>query len=212
MIGILLALQVNNWNQKQLEKKQIRNIYARIILDFNHTAAEIEYDIAIMDKFYPLMQHITKGEVNRDSLITNPDYFNKYYNSTNGFPDIQIIDTGIRLLESKIELNYELNNELTEALSLLYSENLFEIEVDAKFLHDRFWQLSTYIIEKGIRVDYIVHKNRSTFGNMVFEDEMFKNYFFTYAMSYGRYRNMLKNFKTKGEVLINKIKTEYNLE
>ncbi|WP_411768573.1 hypothetical protein [Winogradskyella sp. A3E31] len=211
VIGILIALQINNWNQQQLEKKQIRNIYARIVKDFENSANEIERDIEKKDNFYPLLQNILKGEVNSDSLLTNLEYFNKYFNSTTGFPDIQITDTGIRLLESKIELNYELNNELTEALTLLYSEHLYEIEIDKEAFNKWWWQLQTYIVEKGIRVDYRIHGIRTTFANMIFEDDMFKNYLHRYAGSWRGYSNKLKKFKTQGEILIEEIKKEYHL-
>lgn len=211
VIGILIALQINNWNQKQIEKKQVRNIYAKIVQDFNQSAVEIERSIIQMENVYPLMQNIIKGDVIRDSLITNRNYFLKYYISTSGFPDIQINDKGIRLLESKIEFDYELNNELTEALSLLYSEYLFEIEVDAEAVKNNFSRMSHYVIEKGVRVDFRVNKNRSSFINMIFEDSTFKNYFFTYSNSYRRYKELLKKFKSDGEILIDKIKTEYNL-
>lgn len=212
VIGILIALSINNWNEKQKEKKQIRNIYARIVQDFNNTAFEIESEVGKMDKNRLLMRNIIQGNVVRDSLLTNLDYCNKYFRTTTGYPDIKINDKGVQLLESKIELDYELNTELTGALTLLYSEFLFEIEVDAEYLDDNFRQLTNYIIEKGIRVDYVVNKNRDTFINMIFEDDAFKNYFFRYVLSYGKYKNMLKKFKTDGKVLIDKIKTEYNLE
>ncbi len=212
VIGILIALSINNWNDKQKEEKQIRNIYARIVQDFNQTAAEIERDVAIMSKYYPLTQHILKGEVVRDSLLTNQDYFNKYWLSTTGFPDIKVVDNGVRLLESKIELDYELNNELTEALTLLYSEQLFELEIDTEALTTSFSRLHNYIIEKGVKVDFKTNGDKTSFTNMVLEDAMFKNYFFPYSRSYRVYSNRLKSFKTKGQVLIDKIKTEYNLE
>jgi len=212
VIGILIALSINNWNQKQVAKKQIRNIYAKIIQDFNHTATEIERDVARMDIIQPLMRDVLLGKVNRDSLLTNDAYFRKYFSSTTGYPDIKINETGIRLLESKIELNYELNTELTEALTLLYSEHLFEFEIDAIELSNNFSTLLNYITGKGIKVDYVIDKNPGTFITMIFEDDTFRNYFFEYVKSYRVYKNRLKRFKTKGAILVDRIKTEYNLD
>lgn len=212
VIGILIALQINNWNEKKKEAKQIRNIYTRIVKDFNQTAEEIERDVAFMINRYPLMLQIRKGEVDRDSLLIDLDYFKKYWNCTTGYPDIKINDTGVRLLESKIETNYELNNELTEALSLLYSEILYELEVDTEGLDYHFKRLANYLIEQGIRVDYRVKGDRTTFTNMIFEDDMFKNYFWPYQAHYRAVATRLKNFKTKGQVLMDKIKEVYNLE
>ncbi|OIQ36464.1 MAG: hypothetical protein BM563_10820 [Bacteroidetes bacterium MedPE-SWsnd-G1] len=211
VIGILIALSINNWNQKKIEKKQIRNIYIRIVQDFNNTASEIERDIKNMDILYPLMQNILNGDVERDSLLSSNDYFRKYH-FTLGSPDIQINETGIRLLESKIELDYELNTELTEALSMLYSEKLFELEVDAEFLDDNLKRLTNHIVEEGVLVDYLVKNNRTKYVNMIFEDVTFKNYFHIFSLSYEIYKNSLIEFKAEGEILIDRIKTENNLE
>jgi len=211
VIGILIALSINNWNRKQIEKKQIRNIYIRIVQDLNNTASEIESDIKNMNRIYPLMQNILNGDVERDSLLSSNDYFRKYY-VTLGSPDIQINETGIRLLESKIELDYELNTVLTEALSTLYSEKLFELEVDAKFVSDNLERLTNHIVEEGVLVDYLVKNNRTKYVNMIFEDVTYKNYFHIFSVSYEIYKNSLIEFKADGEVLIDRIKSEYNLE
>ena len=212
VIGILIALQINNWNERQIEKKQIRNIYARIVRDFNNTAKEIERDVAKMNITNNIMKNIIKGNVIKDSLLINNKYFLNHFEASSGYPDIQIKATGINLLESKIELDYELNNELTEALILLYSERLYEIEVDAKFLENNFIRLGNYKIKKGVRLDYRERNIKSTFINMIFEDDMFLNYLYTYAKSQEKYAYQLKRFKTNGEILINKIKIEYNLD
>jgi len=212
VIGILIALSINNWNQKQIEQKQVRNIYARIVQDFNQSAVEIEQGVMQMERLYPLMQNINQGNVIRDSLLTNRNYFLKYYVSISGFPDIKINDKGIRLLESKIELDYNLNNKLTETLTFLYSESLYEIEVDAESVNFNFMRMSNYAIEKGVKVDFRINKNRDSFVKMILEDDTFKNYFFTYSNSYRRYKNLLKKFKSDGEILADKIRAEYNLE
>ncbi|WP_430468012.1 DUF6090 family protein [Winogradskyella ouciana] len=212
VIGILIALSINNWNEKQKEKNQIRNIYARIVKDFENSSKEIERDVAVMEARFSLMDRIIREEVNRDSLLTNTDYFQEYFFSTTGFPDIKIIDTGVRVLESKIELNYELNNELSEALSLLYSQLLFEIEIDEKFLTNKFSELTSHIQYKGIRVDYRINNNRSTFVDMIFEDDLFKSHFFAYSRSHRAYSRLLNKFKTRGTILMDKIKTEYHIE
>ncbi|WP_092468007.1 DUF6090 family protein [Winogradskyella thalassocola] len=211
VIGILIALSINNWNQKRIEKKQIRNIYIRIVQDLNNTASEIESDIKNMDIIYPLMQNILNGDIERDSLLSSNDYFRKYH-FTLGSPDIQINETGMRLLESKIELDYELNTELTEALSKLYSEKLFELEVDAKFVGDNLERLTNHIVEEGVLVDYLVKNDRTKYVNMIFEDVTYKNYFHIFSVSYDIYKNSLIEFKADGEVLIDRIKAEYNLE
>ena len=188
VIGILIALSINNWNENQKEQKQIRNIYARVVKDFENSGVEIENNLNSMDVTYALMRNMLKMEVDRDSLLTNKDYFQKYFESPSGFPDIQINDKSVRMLESKISLNYELNTKYSEALILLYSEFLYEIEVDLIDLNTYFMILGKYRIEKGIIVAYRINNDRSPFVNMIFEDEMFKNYLFKYSQTYNSYK------------------------
>jgi len=212
VIGILIALQINNWNEQQKEEKQIRNIYARIVQDFNNSAVEIDSILNKMNTRFPLMQKVISEDVNRDSLLTNRDYLIKYLGSSNGYPNIQIHDNGVRMLETKIGINYELNTEYSEALILLYSEYLYEIEVNRADLEFFLKRLSSYKADKGIAPFDLVKNGKSRIADMIFEDDVYKNHLAAYRSSHISYRNKLEQFKTRGKVLIDNIRSEYNLE
>jgi len=212
VIGILIALSINNWNENRKEKKQIRNIYAKVVKDFDNSAAEIDSILIRINARIPLMQLVVREEVNRDSLLTDRDYFQKYYGSANGFPDIQIHDKGVRMLESKIGFNYELNTEYSEALLLLYSEFLYEIEVDREDMTIYFRMLAEYKANKGVGPPRLVNKGINRIVDMIYEDDVFKNHLALYLTSSRNFRNKLRSFKTQGAILIDKIKAEYNIE
>ena len=40
MIGILLALQVNNWNENRKNKNELNNIYNQVVFDLDNDIAE----------------------------------------------------------------------------------------------------------------------------------------------------------------------------
>lgn len=212
VIGILIALQINNWNQKHNESEQIRNIYARIVKDFTNTAAEIDRDSKYIDSILINARRVINGDVSRDSLLNSNNYSEKFFRTFTGYPDIKINATGIRLLESKMELNYNLNNELTEALMHLYSEELFEIETDQFSLERDFFKLRDYITANGIYLDFVLNKNSNRFADMIIEDELFKSYAVNYIRLLNYNNRNLKNFKMKGQKLINQIIETYNLE
>ena len=212
VIGILIALSINNWNEQQKETKQLRNIYARVVNDFNNSAVEIDSILNEMNPRIPIMLRLMREEMDRDSLLTDFDYLRKYFNSASGFPDIQIQDKGVRMLESKISLNHELSTEFSEALILLYSEHLYEIEVDEVSITKFLSVLNEYQANKGVRPILLVNKGITRSVDMMLEDDIYKNHLLNYFESYLRYKNKLERFKAQGEVLINKIKTEYNLE
>jgi len=212
VIGILIALSINNWNEKQKEEKQIRNIYARVVKDFENSAMEIESILEVMYDRHPILQRVMREEVDRDSLLMDRDYLTKHFNVTFGFPVIQIHDKGVRMLEYKIGLNYELNTEYSEELILLYSEFLYEVEVNKVNIARDFAILKEYQANKGVRPIRYVNDSYNRIVDMVFEDDVFKNHLFNCWNSYQTYRNRLERFKATGEVLMDKIKTEYNFE
>jgi hypothetical protein len=206
VIGILIALSINNWNENQKEEKQIRNIYARVVKDFENSAMEIESILEVMNDRYPILQRVMREEVDRDTLLMDRNYLVKHFNVTFGFPVIQIHDKGVRMLESKIGLNYELNTEYSEELILLYSEFLYEIEVhEAKITRD-FEILKEYQANRGVRPIRYVNNSYNRIADMIFEDDVFKNHLFNCWNSYVGYKNKLDKFKNQGEVSINKIK------
>ena len=212
VIGILIALSINNWNEKQKEEKQIRNIYARVVKDFENSAVEIDSMLKEMDATIPLIQKVVREEVDRDSLLTDFDYLRKYFNSATGFPDIQIQDKGVRMLESKIGTNYEFSTEYSEALFLLYSEFLYEIEVDEVSLTKFLAMLNEYQASRGVRPARLVNNGINRIVDMVFDDDVYKNHLFNYLSSLINFRNKLRRFKTQGTILIDKVKAEFNLE
>lgn len=212
VIGILIALSINNWNEHQKEKKEVSNIYVRVVKDFENSASEIDSILNEMNPRIPVMLRLMREEIDRDSLLTDFNYLRKYFNSTSGFPDIQINDKGVRTLETKIGLNYELNTEYSKALILLYSEFLYEIEVNKIDLVAFLMRLNEYQAAKGIRPVLLVNNGITRIVDMVFEDDVYKNHLLLYVSSYRSYSNKLERFKTQGTDLINKIKAEYNLE
>ena len=165
-----------------------------------------------MNAQIPLIRRVIREDVDRDSLLTDRGYLRKHIGSTNSYPDIKIHDKGVRMLETKIGLNYELNTEYSETLILLYSAYLYEIEVKRNDLDIFSKRLYVYKANKGIAPFNLVKNGKSRIADMIFEDDVYKNHVIQYLSLYTGYRNKLRRFKTQGEVLINKIKTEYNLE
>ena len=90
---------------------------------------------------------------------------------------------------------------------MLYSEQLFEFEIDTQSLTSNFSRLGNYIDEKGIRVDYKVNDDRTTFINMIFEDRMFKNLIKIYELLHvsNFFQNNEKNLDANVMNVLNEI-------
>jgi len=74
MIGILLALQVNNWNQSRISRVQEIKIYKEILSDLQLTLDEVNKDMSshnrILLKSKKLIDHLINKKPNNDSILS----------------------------------------------------------------------------------------------------------------------------------------------
>ena len=68
VIGILIALQINNWNEQRLEQKKLIAVYARVLTDIENDILELSNNL----KFHKQKEFIFKRVIN-DSIT--PDLF-----------------------------------------------------------------------------------------------------------------------------------------
>ena len=72
VIGILIALQVNNWNEERKDQQQAETYVQLLIEDLNADLNKYNTDIAILseivDKKVALQAHFDTAAVNRDSM------------------------------------------------------------------------------------------------------------------------------------------------
>ena len=68
VIGILIALQINNWNENRLKKEQLISVYERTLTDINNDVQELAANL----DYYTGLEYIFKKVIN-DSIT--PDLF-----------------------------------------------------------------------------------------------------------------------------------------
>ncbi len=68
VIGILIVLQINNWNEKRLKQEQLISVYERILTDIDNDVQELSVNL----DYYTGIEFIFKRVIN-DSLT--PDLF-----------------------------------------------------------------------------------------------------------------------------------------
>lgn len=119
VIGILIALQINNWNEanktKQLETKVLKELHSNLTLDLK----EIQHDIASMDSIVKACNDINVY------LKTNEAPSSKFNNMTTllrVIPHFDPNNSGYRLLQSK-GVEVISNDSLRNNISLLYERD-----------------------------------------------------------------------------------------
>ncbi|QBA63965.1 DUF6090 family protein [Muriicola soli] len=58
MIGILLALQVNNWNENRKVQKEIREIYNQIVFELDNDIAELSENLNRYESIKPVFDNV----------------------------------------------------------------------------------------------------------------------------------------------------------
>ena len=141
VIGILIALQVNNWNEKRKDNLEFRNILFGVVGDLNEDVLQITRNIKRVDelnkKIKSFLNHEDYMDFTRDSLERSLETF---YTSipwtTNNFD---------RLIKSDI-IEYENNEELIKEIKTYYEiaipsmKNQEEWLMDAVIRSDNFWR------------------------------------------------------------------------
>ena len=116
VIGILIALSINNWNQKQQQKEVLNNIYVTI-------KADLLQDIKNIDKIVNSSQPIEKDYLAIINKTRKKEDFKsckncRYVNF--GFPEIKLRKNGIELLQNYNQQNNTSSDSLSIRLNSLY--------------------------------------------------------------------------------------------
>ena len=124
VIGILIALSINNWNQDKQQQKILNNIYATI-------KADLQQDIINIDEIITISQPIEKDYLAIINRTRKKEDFKdckscKYVNF--GYPDISLRKNGFELL-----LNYNQQNN-TSSGSLAIKLNSLYVDLSNKIL------------------------------------------------------------------------------
>ena len=126
VIGILIALSINNWNQSQQQKKILNNIYATIKLDLLE-------DIKNIDNVVSSSEPIEKGYL---AIVNNTISKEELKNCDNcwqvnlGYADIELRKNGINLLLEYKMLDYNSTDSLGINLKRFYINSHSKIKED----------------------------------------------------------------------------------
>lgn len=177
VIGILIALQINNWNEEQKLQRNIKGIYSIIKNDLADDIKQIDRVIQSMSERDSLYQMVLTADMTFDDYKKNEDLAF----ILSGFPDIKLNQRGIDLLNQNLTSFNTNQDSLLILVNAFYSYFNTEIEVALE----------------EVTMDY--NDNRYYFkNNMIwFEDyqtRVLNDDFINYALTSQDYRNRLRSF------------------
>jgi len=203
VIGILIAVSLNNWNEAKKNQKELLNIYSIVKTDLENDLEDINRVL----EFHENTKHLY-GKVLRDSL-TREDYF-RYERAPFlilGYPEVSFDKRGLNLLSDFRSNSDHVEDSLASKIVDFYTERLLEIKVDdefrAKDFEDNyFYWKNTYPWWHS----FISRTNIDGFLDYALNDVDYKNrvanaYFLTYDV----FLPELLTFKSQAEEIIKKI-------
>jgi hypothetical protein len=203
VIGILIALQINNWNEDRKRNEELGAIYELVISDLESDLMVIPDKIKYNKDKEPLLKHVLNGELVADDYLNNP----KYYNLIGGFEDFTLKTKGYEQLRdfnnngiSKTELHLMVNDFYEYFNSRL--QGLNEIAFDDVKSNYKFWKEN-----HSWYADYIMNKNPEDFISYTLENPDYRNRVANYYLSNNELLSKtLEELKTGGESILKILK------
>jgi len=124
VIGILIAVQINNWNQQREVEKTIHRIYSIVKSDLKSDIENINFVLADMDKREPTFKKVLSGSMTREDYLA----CSECSGIIGGFPDLAIKKRGLELLEEKSAIFDSEQDSLMQSVISFYS--YFNTEID----------------------------------------------------------------------------------
>lgn len=195
VVGILIAVSINNWNESRIQKKNFKKVIRTIIQDIEGDLEEIHSIQSIYEKQEGLFTSSMEGTLTDSlilqskmikSLVTNYEPFNM---ETRGYKLLNALPNDMELMNDTLVLSvldkYSYFSEINRLNSQLLTANIERNIVDVV---NRFpWFSKVFLGEYP--EEYVRYLK---------EDEIFRNKVgYQYALVYKNYLPILKKFEVE---------------
>jgi len=202
VIGILIALQINNWNEKRIQNQALKNIYRIIVEDLKNDISDINLVLKYKKEREPIFDKILDG------IMSKKDYenCNECVHLIVGSPDLSIERRGYNLLNnfgsSKISAD-----SLTIKIVQFYTKQLNELNVDNPMRgNDIENNVNHWRDNYNWYSDYITGRNIDGFIEYALNDSDYINRVANYYMlNYTIYIPVLKEFNSEAKVILKQL-------
>ncbi|WP_162819736.1 DUF6090 family protein [Kordia sp. SMS9] len=201
VIGILIAVSLNNWNESHKEKTKLLNIYNIIHDDLENDIKEIDKIQGFYDNVQPLFNNILKDSVKALDYVYNPQYTYIMI----GFPEITFNKRGYSQLTAFNTDKFQ--DSLPTQIIEFYIERLREIKIDDDMRAEDIKENYSHF-KKNYEwwSDIISMKPNKDFIEYALKDPDYKNRIATtYFLAYKIFLPELKTFKKQANGILEEI-------
>jgi hypothetical protein len=202
VIGILIALSINNWNENRKQKEILYAIFQIIKEDILIDLTEINSFINDFDSIRkPAFEAVLNKNPSKEEYLKHPEYLTVL----EGFRDLAINQRGFELLKNQSsDVGIDKEN-LASKINLFYNQHLIEINVaNSELIREFANNLNDY---KQIPwfSSYFLHKETDEAIEYIIDNPLGKNRITMYYLVYAIYARELQKFKVDGEAIIKQI-------
>ena len=200
VIGILIALQVNNWNEARKLDKKITEALKEIHRDLSEDIKESDVLITNYSREDSIINILMTKEMSIEDYRGN-DWHN-YASAAIRYYNLKIDDNGFELLMSNSDKIPERYQPLVESLKKIYINDKKDLEEGLKLSRDEITQYSSYLMQNmDWYNEFNYHFNLTEEAiNYFLNDPYFKNHLTQYwGLSMLNYYSRLYQFRIDAE-------------
>lgn len=204
VIGILIALQLNNWNIAKQEKAELNSILETVKIDLEDDIAEAENFIEFHETRLLTIDSLIDNKFDLKSFSECKDC--PYYLA--GFRTLVINDKGSKKLDNSAFVSNTVQDSLFYNLVSFYKESNEANKILDDLLKDQFKSNIDYLQKNKTWFKDWLYKERSLEINEYFlSDPIYNNKLTLYGLVIKtNYLSFLKEFKEEAEKLLEQVK------
>tara|TARA_R110002072_G_scaffold14272_4_gene59494 strand:- start:1111 stop:1833 length:723 start_codon:yes stop_codon:yes gene_type:complete len=202
VIGILIALQINNWNEKRQQKQILKSIYKIVVEDLKNDITEINDILKAKKVRESIFNKVLDGE------MTKKDYQNciecEYL--IVGSLDLSIEKRGYNLLSNFGASNISADS-LTIQIVQFYTKQLNELNVDNPLrINDIENNVNHWKDNYVWYSDYISGRNKDGFIEYALNNSDYTNRVANYhLLNYTIYIPILEEFNSNAQIILKQL-------
>ena len=201
VIGILIALQINNWNENRHAREEMSKIYVSVI-------DELESDIKTLDEILPDFEwknRIIKKIISEPPSQRDWQENDSLFLSFVSFYDFAIGQSRMKLLENRVAYN-DFSRELNNRIVDFYNKHLINVEVkthEANMSYHRnmgYWEENTDWLETAF-----TYRDFTKLGAYATNSQGFINKLVWYGIVLRRLEGALRSYQSEAKDLVSEI-------
>ncbi|MFD2914829.1 DUF6090 family protein [Psychroserpens luteus] len=209
VIGILIALSINNWNENKINENQLNNIYNEVELNLKSDLSNIDAVIKQYEQLEIRLEKMITGEYSSiplDSIdATNYSDFIPGKRDINNFINFEVQDKGLGLIKTYNNFNTSGNRDFTNEIIQFYKIVEPLILVLDKLKEESFDNIK-YFEKFSWYSDYMNIKYNPEAIDFFVKNEIFKNKVITYRLvAIQNYLPLLRYYKESATTILEKI-------